>query len=451
MIPASTAPAGSAPTEAAVLPAQLRAFLTHASLTPVWTAVRNKLERSRLACTGTVQVDLDEDGADRLGGILGTAVRAGRVRVSLPQLDTALRGSAARVGLATVVAALNGVPLVDRAAVRDEAQSQWSGVWARLDAGLAAAGLADAEWVPNFVDAVRRSGLLTRAGAVAAVAAVEAATSVLRVLADAQVLTAADAVGVPAPRWALAELASRCTGDAHGLDDGRLAAALVLRAAATAARRSAPETVSQRRETWAQVAVTVDQVSGTVLIWGLRPPGNDAWSSMLRSRADLRLPTHLTLLELDAADGVPLAEPGQRVWMCENPQVLQAAAHAVVTATLVCLSGNPAHAGVVLLRRLVDAGADVRYHGDFDWPGVAIAGRVFAAGARPWRMTADAYEAAVAALPADARLTLSGSPAATGWDPALAASMLRLDVAVHEEAVLASLLSDLTDGPPGRL
>ena len=50
------------------------------------------------------------------------------------------------------------------------------------------------------------------------------------------------------PRWQLAELAGRCTGDAHGLDSGRLAAQLVLRAAAaahlpppvTAAARAAP-------------------------------------------------------------------------------------------------------------------------------------------------------------------------------------------------------------------
>ena len=44
------------------------------------------------------------------------------------------------------------------------------------------------------------------------------------------------------------------------------------------------------------------------------------------------------------------------------------------------MSGNPAAAGMTLLTRTV-----VLYHGDFDWPGTAIAivRRIFDRGARP--------------------------------------------------------------------
>ena len=45
-----------------------------------------------------------------------------------------------------------------------------------------------------------------------------------------------------------------------------------------------------------------------------------------------------------------------------------------------CMSGNPAAAGVILLAR-----TDMLYHGDFDWPGIAIARRIFGQGARLWR------------------------------------------------------------------
>nr|WP_265333839.1 DUF2399 domain-containing protein [Nocardioides sp. Kera G14] len=186
-------------------------------------------------------------------------------------------------------------------------------------------------------------------------------------------------------------------------------------------------------------------MSGTVLVWALRPPGNDAWSVMMRSRADLGVVTHLTLQELrgPAATVPSLCSEGTAVSMVENPQVLQAAAKTGVPGVLLCTSGNPSTAGWLLLRRLIADGMPVRYHGDFDWPGVAIAGRVLAAGAAPWRMAAEDYSAAVSGLPSDARLALSGTPVGTAWDTRLAVEMERRGVAVHEELILATLLDDL--------
>jgi uncharacterized protein (TIGR02679 family) len=175
----------------------------------------------------------------------------------------------------------------------------------------------------------------------------------------------------------LAELASRCTGTAHGLDDGTLTSALVLRAAAAALGEPVPDRAATRRALWERLGVVTDVISGTVLTWSLRPPGTGPWSQMMRARADLGLVTHLTVHELRAAGaGTLLASPGTVVSVCENPQVLQAAARAAVPGVLLCLSGNPASAGMLALDRFVDCGTVVRYHGDFDWPGVGIAGRV---------------------------------------------------------------------------
>jgi uncharacterized protein (TIGR02679 family) len=57
----------------------------------------------------------------------------------------------------------------------------------------------------------------------------------------------------------------------------------------------------------------------------------------------------------------------------------------------VCTSGQPALVVLDVLAAL--RGAELRYHGDFDWPGIAIAHRLIAtAGVQPWRMTAADYE-----------------------------------------------------------
>jgi uncharacterized protein (TIGR02679 family) len=130
---------------------------------------------------------------------------------------------------------------------------------------------------------------------------------------------------------------------------------------------------------------------------------------------------------------VPLADG--IVHACENPQVLQACADAGGTSPIACLAGNPSAAGLLLVTR-----AEVRYHGDFDWPGVAIARRVYAAGASPWRMSAADYRSAAAA---NRGLALTGRPELTPWDPALADAMTELGMAVHEEALLDTLLADL--------
>jgi hypothetical protein len=126
--------------------------------------------------------------------------------------------------------------------------------------------------------------LLTRAGAPAAHAAVNAAVGALAEITDGTVLSGGEKF--IESRWQLGELASTVTGTAHGLDDGKLAAALVLRAIAEAAGEPTPSSPSERRALWETVGVTKDQVSGTVMAWGLRPPGEHRWSTMMTDRTE---------------------------------------------------------------------------------------------------------------------------------------------------------------------
>jgi uncharacterized protein (TIGR02679 family) len=406
------------------IPPYLRDYLLTPSLRPFWSALRERLERTGHAIRGSLSVPLDDDGADRLSGLLGRAVPVGETRIRLVDLDTSLRSSVAERGLVAVVAELTGGPLRNRPAERDAAQAGRQRLWAHLDILLIEHNLAAQEWVPPWAEWCRRGGLLLRLPATEAVTTLSIAVQVLaRVLDDSH------------PPIGLAELASEITGDAHGLDSG-VPAALVLRALAIALGAAPAASAAERRHLWQRAGVSTDEVSGTVITWALRPPGRDRWSVMMRERADLGLVTHLTVHELQRAAG--LTRPGEIIHACENPQVLQRLAMAGVEHPVACMSGNPAAAGMILLARTV-----VLYHGDFDWPGIAIARRIFDRGARPWRFGRMDYVDAVDHLPADNRLGLSGRPQATPWDEGLSAAMTAADVAVHEELTVDVLLSDL--------
>jgi uncharacterized protein (TIGR02679 family) len=136
---------------------------------------------------------------------------------------------------------------------------------------------------------------------------------------------------------------------------------------------------------------------------------------------------------------------GRAVFICENPNLLAVAADRLgpLCAPLVCTEGMPAAAQRTLLWQLAAAGATLHYHGDFDWPGLRIAGQVLREhGASPWRLTAADYLAAVARAPRPGR-TLEDATVDTPWDAALAAAMRQERLAIDEEAVAEDLLADL--------
>ena len=323
-----------------------------------------------------------------------------------------------------MVADLTGGPLRNRPAERGTASASRQRLWANFALLLTEYDLAAAEWVPQWTEWCRRSGLLARVPAADAITTLSIAVQVLaRILDDSHT-----PIG-------LAELASETVGDAHGLDGG-IPAALVLRALAFALDAAPAASAAERRLLWQRAGVSTDEISGTVITWALRPPGRDRWSAMMGERADLGLVTHLTVHELRRA--ADLTRPGEIIHACENPQVLQRLAAASVEYPVACMSGSPAAAGMTLLARTV-----VLYHGDFDWPGIAIARRIFDRGAGPWRFGRLDYVDAVNRLPVGTRLGLSGRTEATPWDEGLSAAMTAANVAVHEELTVDVLLSDL--------
>lgn len=399
----------------------------------LWDLVAERLQRNGLQPAGTLRLaDLDRDERHALAGLLGRPVANDRVSVDLGALDRRLRASGTAAGLVAAADRLRG-PLVDRPGRRRAQADATARVWVAGRHALDESGLGAAPWVEPWLDDLRRAGSL---GRVPAERAQRVLTTAVRCAAALPHLTGD-------PPCGRGELASLVTGDAHGLDDGSLLGALVLRAAAAIVGTPYPTSTPGRRALWRAVGVSTDEVSTTALTAGLRT----SVPSWLDDRTDAGWESHLTMRDLRRLD---LRRPGDEVvYVCENPRVLEAAIDAGCQRPVVCAMGQPAVVVTVLLEQLAAAGAELRYHGDFDWPGITIANVLVGSHeCRPWRFGAPDYLDVLARLAAvTSELPMLGAPATTAsWDAQLTTEMATARRAVHEELVLDDLLADLT-GP----
>ena len=374
--------------------------------------------------------NLSREERRAVAGLIGRPVVGERARVDLSRLDARLRVATVSSGLVAAVEVRRG-PLADRPAMRSAAAERREALWAAARKELAAHGLIGEPWVEAWLEDVRP--VVARAAPGRASKALRAAVSGLSRLPWST-----------GPAIGRTELASAIGGSSHALDDGTVLAALILRGIVAAAGAPAPATAVERRLLWERAGVRSDEVSTTVLTLGLRPAGDSPTAGSVRSRTDAGCETHLTLRDLRRLDR--LVPSGTVVWVCENPRVLEAAMDTGSHAAMVCTAGNPVVTVSVLLGRLSSDGAELRYRGDFDWPGVAIANRIVSGfGATTWRMSAGDYEAALAgAGPRMVELpALTGPVVEAVWDAALAPAMAGAGWAIHEEMLLEQLLSDL--------
>ncbi|NEB12923.1 TIGR02679 family protein [Streptomyces coelicoflavus] len=426
------------PADEPALNADTLAFLTRPGLTRLWAAARTRLERNGLQPSGRITLDhLDASEREALSLLLSRRTTGQSATIRLPDLDTHLRASAVGRGLAATLEQL-GPPLTDRRAVRDAAAAERAGVWSAARTELETTPLSAQPWTAQWLEETRRGGALARQDPHTATTAVIQAIRTLATLfpgTDPHRNTAS---------WGRGELATAATGSAHGLDDGTLLSRLVLRGIALAHDTEFPLDAPARRALWRTASVTPDEVSSTVLTHGLRPTGGTWREAALRERADHHLETHVTLRELRTLSlEMP---PGTRIHVCENPRVVEAAADTGRTAPLVCTSGSATTVVLTLLDTLAAAGCTFAYHGDFDWPGIALANRITQRyDAEPWRMRAADYE--YLAIRAQVRDTptipLTGPQGEAAWDPELAPTMTAVGIALHEEAALDLLLEDL--------
>jgi uncharacterized protein (TIGR02679 family) len=414
-----------------MIPPAALAYLRSPALLPLWAACHARLIRNGRAARGRLTLTgLDPDQRDALGHLLDRVVTATHT-VDLAHLDQRLRTTAAGTGLLDVVEAVIG-PVPDRRALASTTQARRADLRDHATAGLDAAGLSGQEWAHRWLDQLWRQGLPARLPA-----------DEVRRIVDRAVTTLGLTVGAHARTWSRGELAQAVTGSAHGLDDDTALTRMVLRGLALALTDSpaVPAGAAERRALWDAAGVAGDTVATTVLTCGLRPQGVP-W---LHERADLGAETHFTLREVRRL--APLRLPHRTVYVCENPRVLEAALDIGAPAPMVCTMGNPTTVTLSLLDAITAGGpVTFAYHGDFDWPGIAIAARFMRRyPSEPWRFTAGDYREAVArvARHGTPHHPLTGHPTDSPWDPALAEAMTGTGVAVHEEALIESLLADL--------
>ncbi|HEY6792309.1 MAG TPA: TIGR02679 family protein [Trebonia sp.] len=392
-------------------------------------AARRSLERTGGALDGSVSLASPDDAERKaIIGITGRYRDAGvtRLTVRLADLDAAVReASGDGRGLADLLAERGGGTLRDRPAERE-----------RLSAGvLAAAGEAEAsylssfEWFGSWLAGLRGDGTLTRLTNAGGTAAIRNAVSVLEAL---------DGRSSPV---LLQTLAAEVTGDTKALSHGTAASTLVLRALALRLGVARPSSAEDRRDLWDEFDVIVDDLASRVLVLGL-PAAGDGLGDWLSGAARRGVPFYATLQQLVV---MPVEVMAPVVYVCENPAVLRAACGALgsLSLPLICTEGRPSTAFHRLAAAVVAGGGELRYHGDFDWPGVSIAASVMARhGAVPWRFGAPDYLSGTRAY-GDEHVALSGAPQQTPWDPELAALMARTGRVVYEESVAGTLLADL--------
>ncbi len=187
------------------------------------------------------------------------------------------------------------------------------------------------------------------------------------------------------------------------------------------------------RELWASAGVLVNELARPVLVLNL--PGV----------ATLGEPDYLSLRRL-LRSPPECAVQGRTVFVCENPNLIAIVADnlGASCAPMVCTDGMPAAAQRTLLTQLTQAGASLRYHGDFDWPGIRIGNHVMREhGAQPWRFGVADYLAALGIAPRPGR-ALQGAESEPSWDAMLALSMRTEQQAIDEEMVAELLIQDLT-------
>lgn len=457
--------------------------------------LRRHFERGG-AATRMRLAGLDADDHARLAGLIGRKPRrAGSIQFDLADIDLAMARAGLAASLREALERLDG-PIIDRPAERRRIEAAWAAVCAGEDVGDSAQRLDPGRGIAQAGDreSAAASGLrrlLAEQGGVRLVrrlARQDVAMGRRIVRSAVRVIAELPARGMPR-----SQLAASTLGDAHGLDDGSPVAALVLAAwqwsgqaggnlaparprldqvpvptepgldaspasgldgiggigegkdaegltaeDGSSGQASTAGLAERRREIWAGAGVLVNELARPALVLNLlqaegRPvePGQPTWLSLRRLVREPLLGGDLR---------------GKVVFVCENPNLVAIVADTLgsQSAPLVCTDGMPAAAQRTLLRQLTGLGAQLRYHGDFDWPGILIANLMVAQfGAVPWRMDEADYREAVAMSASEDAPRLAGAAVLPGWSESLGQAMQELGRPIAEEAVAARLVGEL--------
>lgn len=359
--------------------------------------------------------------------LLGRPAGSGAaLTVRLEAVDAVLRRSGACAeGLAAAVVALTG-PVDDRAVATELERAAWQDAFAPI-----ARAVVGRDGLSEWAAGLRASGVVRRIA--------RDPTTARDLLGRLAVVLEALPVEQPEP---VGRFAERVLGSAHALDPGDPLHGLALGAARVIGDEDVGGGAEWRRRVWASVGLVLDELSSTVLVLNLPVADDTPTGRMLAGLREAGEPAVVTLRQLRSP--LILVGASSIVSVCENPVVVAEAANRLGAAggPLVCVGGQPGIATLTLLRMLADGGATLRYHGDFDWPGIRIANHLASRiPVRPWRFDEAGYrEVAIRGS------SLSGDHAVPSWDPGLGRAMAEIGRAVEEEGVLDDLVEDLRTG-----
>ncbi|MBN3777268.1 TIGR02679 family protein [Burkholderia sp. Ac-20345] len=402
--------------------ARLERLLGGDELAPLRRQLRRRFERESLDDpVREIRLSgLAPHERDALAQITGSRSRSSAsIVLDLAEVDRTLSDAGVAPSLRTALEQLDG-PIFHIASVRAAETARWNDVVSVLEH----------PHLTQWLSVPANLGIVKRLSASDHVIAEQ-------ICRDAEAVLAR----LPANGTALAHLAADVLGDAHGLDAGRPVATVAI----SVMRRSEPQDEAllaeddRVRSVWARAGVMVNELARPALYLNVPFSVTDGSAAFT-----LGNPSYASLRWLMRSN--PQWDVHEReVFVCENPNVVTIAADHLgrQCLPLVCTDGMPAAAQRILLSQLRAAGAVLRYHGDFDWPGIRIANLVIREhDANSWRMSENDYVAAVERSQGRGSV-LSGAEIVAMWEPSLSSQMTEYGIGISEEAVIAPLLSDL--------
>lgn len=278
-------------------------------------------------------------------------------------------------------------------------------------------------WAPEWIDSVIRAGVLRDFDTGQARMLLHEVRSVLDYLEQDH----------PAP-ISRVDLAAQVLGSAHALDAGTRVEAAVTRALGFSLG------AASARDLWARAGVHFDLTSAPALTWHLPVTNDCGLAPLVAAARHAGIPLHLSRFALEK---YPASVPrGSDILVVENPRVVEAAAQSRTSTPVFSTNGQPSSAVLLLLTQLREAGAELRYHGDFDAAGLAICERLTRLGLKPWRMNVADYRHALAIADAEGAVLPTDANAAgpTSWDPNLQHAFDQERRIVHQERLLPILI-----------
>lgn len=415
---------------------RLRILLGGDSLGELRQRLRRRFERGITDATPFTLSRLSNPERDALTGLLGLPHRrVSSLRIDPAAFDAALRRAGLAKSLFDALELLDG-PIIDRAAQHRAQQQRWQAV------------------VASATQPRLRTLLETHSGLSQLKRLARRDTDVAEqlIVQTQRVLGQLPGAGVPR-----SQLAADSVGDAHALDSGRPLASLVLSCSdapelaftgSAADDHHEPAIVTagpaqRERDRWAAVGVLVNELARPALVLNL-PCLTDTPTGRQLAHAGGE-PAYLSLRSL-LRTPARWQVAGRVVSVCENPNLVAIAADRLGArcTPLICTDGMPAAAQRTLLQQLRAAGARLRYHGDFDWPGLRIGNHVMRDfDAISWRFGAQDFREAVLATTSNGRSLPTTTNVEADWDSELAGAMRTHGYSIDEEAVADVLLADL--------